>query len=174
MKEGLLIFLAIICLLACSDRTYKSGESVVKLNISFVDPEWDGKKVPKSGQCTNCGGEGLSPPLLVKNIPPDTDALIIKFRDKSMAVDHGAIRFQTDGKTELVIPSVPEQTFELPHGAEMESEHHAPNGMIPGAYMAPCGCGFNNKYVATILAIKIDKSGQKLLLGKGKIKLGRF
>jgi hypothetical protein len=77
------------------------------------------------------------------------------------------------GKTEFSIPSVPEQTFDLPQGAEMESEHHAPLG-IPGAYMAPCGCGYNNKYVATILAIKSEKSGQKLLLGKGKINLGGF
>jgi len=173
MKKGTLIFLAIICLMACSDRTYKSGERVIKLNISFVDPEWDGKKVPKSGQCTNCGGEGLSPPLLVKNMPPDTDALIIKFRDKSMAVDHGAIRFQISGKTKLAIPSVPEQTFNLPQGTETESEHNAPVG-LPGAYMAPCGCGYNNKYVATIMAIKTEKSGQNLLVGKGKIKLGRF
>jgi hypothetical protein len=55
----------------------------------------------------------------------------------------------------------------------MESEHTAPLG-TPGAYMAPGGCGWNNKYVATIVAIKNDKSGQKLLLGEGKIKLGRF
>ena len=81
--------------------------------------------------------------------------------------------FQFSGKTEFSIPSVSEQTFDLPQGAEMESVHHAPLG-IPGAYMAPCGCGYNNKYVATILAIKNEKSGQKLLPGKRKINLGRF
>jgi hypothetical protein len=40
--------------------------------------------------------------------------------------------------------------------------------------MAPCGCGYRNKYVATIVALNSENSDQKLLLGKGKIKLGRF
>ncbi len=43
-----------------------------------------------------------------------------------------------------------------------------------GAYLAPCGCGNENKYEATIMAIKTEKSGLKLLVGKGKITLGRF
>jgi len=173
MKNGIFIILAIVCFLACCDGKYKSAKSVAELTISFIDSKWDGRKIPKSGQCTNCGGGGLSPPLLVKNIPKNTDVLIVKFRDKSMAIDHGAIRFQISEKTEFAIPSVPEQTFDLPPGAEMESKHYAPLGS-PGAYMAPCGCGFNNRYVATIVAIKNETSGQKFLIGKGKIKLGRF
>jgi phosphatidylethanolamine-binding protein (PEBP) family uncharacterized protein len=152
---------------------YKSAENVAELTVSFIDQKWDGRNVPKNGQCRNCGGEGLSPPLLVKNIPENTDALIVEFNDKTMPTFHGAIRFQVSEKAEFAIPSVQEQTFDLPQGAEMESEHDAPIG-IPGAYMAPCGCGYRNKYVATIVAIKYEKSGQKLLLGKGKIKLGRF
>ena len=173
MKKGTFIILAIVCFLACSDSRYKSAENVAELNISFVDPRWDGSNVPKSGQCTNCEGEGLSPPMLVKNIPENTDVLIVEFKDKTMNVFHGAIRFQVSEKAEFVIPSVQEQTFELPQGAETETAHTAPLG-APGAYMAPCGCGYRNKYMATIVAIKNENSGQKLLLGKGKIKLGRF
>ena len=62
--------------------------------------------MPKSGQCTNCGGEGLSPALLVKNIPENADVLIVEFKDKTMNVFHGAIRFPIPEKTEFVITSV--------------------------------------------------------------------
>ena len=40
--------------------------------------------------------------------------------------------------------------------------------------MAPCGCGLGNKYEAVIMAVKTEKSGQKLLLEKGQITLGKF
>jgi len=173
MKKETFIFLAILCFFACSDSKYESAENVAELTISFNDPSWDGADVPKRGQCTNCGGEGLSPPLLVKNIPENADVLIVEFKDKTMNVFHGAIRFPISEKMEFVIPSVQEQTMDLPPGAELESVHNAPIGG-PGAYMAPCGCGYRNKYVATIRALKSENSGQKLLLGKGKIKLGRF
>lgn len=173
MKKGVLIFFSIICFLGCSDGKYESGESVAELAISFLDPQWDGKRVPPIGQCTNCGSQGFSPPLMVTNIPARTDALIIEFKDKTMPTDHGAIRFNISQQTEFSIPSFPEQTYDLPQGAEMETEHNAPIGK-PGVYMAPCGCGWNNKYVATIVAIKSETSGERILLGKGKIKLGRF
>lgn len=111
--------------------------------------------------------------MLVKNIPENTDVLIVEFKDKTLNVFYSAIRVQVSEKTEIAIPSFQDQTFNLPQGVETESEHTAPIG-ASGAYMAPCGCGFRNKYVATIVVIKNEYSGQKLLLGKGKLKLGRF
>ncbi len=175
MKKGIIILMAVACFLACSDSKYKPAENVSELTISFVDQEWDHKKVPKSGQCRNCGGEGLSPALLVKNIPKHADVLVVEFNDKSMPAlskngGHGAIRVQIHEKAEFVIPSVQEQTFDLPQGVEIESQHRAPVGK-PGAYMAPCGCGNENKYEAIVMAIKNEQS---VLLGKGKINLGRF
>lgn len=173
MKNGTFIILAIVCFFACSDSRYKSAENVAELTISFIDQNWDGRDVPTSGQCKSCDGEGLSPALLVKNIPENTDVLIVEFKDKTMNVFHGAIRVQVSEKAEIAIPSFQDQTFNLPQGVETESEHTAPIG-ASGAYMAPCGCGFKNKYVAAVVAIKNENSEQKLLLGKGKIKLGRF
>ena len=41
-------------------------------------------KWPKAGQCQNCGGEGLSPAMRIKNIPPEADLIIVIFNDKSM------------------------------------------------------------------------------------------
>jgi hypothetical protein len=173
MKKGAFIIFAIACLFACSDGKYKSAENVAELAISFIDQNWDGRDVPTSGQCRMCDGEGLSPALLVKNIPRNTDCLIVEFKDKTMNIFHGAIRVQVSEKSELAIPSFQDQTFNLPEGVETESEHTAPIG-ASGAYMAPCGCGLRNKYKASIVAIKNENSGQKLLLGKGKITLGRF
>lgn len=134
--------------------------------------------MPKVGQCQNCGGEGLSPAMRIKNIPPEADLIIVEFNDKSMPGlskdgGHGAIRFKIENATEFVVPSVPEQTLELPKGIEMESKHRAPLGK-PGAYMAPCGCGNENKYEANILAVKSIQSGKRLILGRGKVFLGKF
>jgi hypothetical protein len=178
MIKRTIILSAIACFFACAESKYKPAENVAELSISFVDPKWDGKKVPKSGQCQNCGGEGLSPALLVKNIPKNTNYLIAEFNDKSMPSlskggGHGAIRVKISEKTEFVIPPVQEQTFDLPTGIDTESEHKAPLGKS-GAYMAPCGCGNENNYEATIMAIQSEQIGQGLLLGKGKIKLGEF
>jgi hypothetical protein len=178
MKKRNNILGVIACIFACSESKYKPAENVAELTISFIDSKWDGKKVPKSGQCQNCGGEGFSPALLVRNIPKNTNYLIAEFNDKSMPSlskggGHGAIRVQIPPKTEFVIPPVKEQTFDLPAGVETESEHKAPLGKS-GAYMAPCGCGNENNYEVTIMAVQSEQTGQGLLLGRGKIKLGEF
>jgi len=173
MKKGTFIILAIVCFLSCSDSRYKSAENIADLSISFIDQNWDGKKVPTSGQCRSCGGKGLSPALMVTNIPENADALIVEFVDKTMNVFHGAIRVPVSDKAEIAIPSFQDQTYNLPDGVEAESEHTAPIGSS-GPYLAPCGCGVRNKYVATIMAIKNETSGKNMLLGKGKITLGRY
>jgi len=168
-----IVLLCAVCFFACSDGRFKSADTVVDLSISFTDTNWDGKKIPKIGQCTNCGGKGLSPPLRISNIPKNTEFLILEFKDKTMVVYHGAVRIPITSNTELTVPSFKEQTYDLPMGIEMEKEHNAPIG-AGGVYMAPCGCGYNNKYMAYVFALRKDDSGQIWLLGKGEIKLGRF
>jgi len=172
MKSRIILLVLSTLFLACSDK------NIADLNISFDDPKWDGEKVPKMGQCKNCGGDGLSPALRVKNIPLEADLIIIEFNDKSMPAlskggGHGAIRLKIENKTEFVVPSIAEQTFDLPEGVEMESQHRAPLGK-PGAYMAPCGCGNENRYEATIFALKAAEPGKRMTMGKGKIFLGKF
>jgi hypothetical protein len=173
MKKSVIIYLCVACIFACSDSRFESADVVADLSVSFADARWDGKKVPKCGQCTLCDGEGLSPTLIISNIPEGTDFLVVEYRDKTMGVYHGAVKIPIAFDNEYTIPSFHEQTYELPQGIEIESNHLAPIGN-PGAYMAPCGCGYNNKYMAYVFAIKRENPGEKLLLGKGKIKLGRF
>ena len=178
VKNGIILLTAAVLFVACSDSKYENAEDVSELSISFNDPQWDGILVPEIGQCKNCGGGGLSPALKVKNIPKEADLLIVEFNDKTMPSlskdgGHGAIRLPISGKGEFVVPAVNEQTFDLPAGIEMESQHRAPLGN-PGVYMAPCGCGSGNKYEAEIMAVKSAPSGPGILVGRGKINLGRF
>ena len=178
MRGGVLFLIFVTFMVGCSDGKYQSAENVVELAVSFNDAGWDGETVPKAGQCHDCGGGGSSPALRVSNIPAGTDLVVVQFNDKSMPGlsrdgGHGAIRFRIDDQTAFVARSVPEQTFDLPEGVEMESQHRAPVGK-PGAYLAPCGCGNGNEYEATILALKSAASGKNLVLGKGRIMLGKF
>jgi hypothetical protein len=113
MKLRILFLFLSTLFLACSDT------NVADLNVTFDDPNWDGVKVPKVGQCKNCGGEGLSPALRIKNIPPDTGLIIIEFNDKSMPAlskggGHGAVSFKVENKTEIIVPSIGEQTLIYP------------------------------------------------------------
>jgi phosphatidylethanolamine-binding protein (PEBP) family uncharacterized protein len=178
MKEFSCILMAVAFVLACSEGQYDSAGNVARLDVSFADSAWDGKTVPKSGQCENCGGGGLSPALRVRNIPAEADALVAEFNDKSMPAlskdgGHGAIRIRISNTAEFVIPSVHEQTFDLPQGVVMESQHRAPLGN-PGAFMAPCGCGNGNSYEAKVMALRTEANGRRLLAGTGKIDLGKF
>lgn len=178
MIKGIILLVVAALFIACSDSKYENAEKVSELSVSFNDSRWDGKVVPKIGQCKNCGGGGLSPTLRVKNIPKEADFLIVEFNDKSMPSlsrdgGHGAIRVQISEKPEFIVPFVNEQTFHLPPGIEMEAQHRAPLGN-PGAFMAPCGCGSGNKYEAKIMAVKSSQSGPGLLVGRGEISLGRF
>lgn len=173
MKNGMVILVVLICLAACSDSKYQKAANIVDLSVSFADSKWDGKNVPQIGQCNICQGQGYSPPLLVQNIPEGADHLVVEYIDKTMGVHHGAIRFRINKKPDFTITSIPEQTFDLPPDAYLDTEHDAPIGRS-GAYMAPCGCGYRNKYTATIYAIKFEDPGPSMLVGKGKITLGRF
>ena len=178
MKWKMIVPMVLACFCACSDSRYPPAETVADLAVSFVDPKWDGKNVPQIGQCRNCGGGGWSPALRVKNITKEADVLIAEFNDKSipgLSKDggHGAIRVHISQTVEFVIPSVEEQTFDLPPGVEVESQHRAPMGKL-GVYMAPCGCGNENRYETRILAVENEPDGQKRLAGKGIIDLGKF
>ena len=60
MKIGFIILTVAVLFVACSDSKYENAKEVSELSISFNDPQWDGKLVPKIGQCKNCGGGGLT------------------------------------------------------------------------------------------------------------------
>lgn len=160
----------------CATGRYVPVDNVAKLSVAYTDTRWTGKGVPNVGICARDGGEGMSPPLVVRNIPAGTTDIIVEFSDRSYAPmnngGHGSIRVPTAGKTEVMIPSVPGETLNLPDGVFMEAAHIGTIGA--GAYAGPCSGGRGNFYEADVKAVSnsTTPSEPSRLLGKGRISLG--
>ena len=162
---------------SCATGRYVSVDNAAKLDVAFTDASWTGKGVPTKGVCKQDGGESLSPPLMVRNIPSGATDIIIEFNDLSYPPlssggGHGSIRVPTAGKAEVMIPPVPGETFKLPDGVFMESAHNGIGGA--GAYFGPCSGGRGNVYQADVLAVSKSAAPSQppRLLGKGSIMLG--
>ncbi|ETW96933.1 MAG: hypothetical protein ETSY2_45510 [Candidatus Entotheonella gemina] len=175
-----LIILLVVFMGSCATGRYVPVDNVAKLDVAFTDAGWTGGAVPNAGVCARYGGESMSPPLAVRNIPSGTTDIIIEFNDLSYPPlssggGHGAIRVPAAGKTEVMIPAVPGETFDLPQGVFMEAAHRGTVGGA-GAYLGPCSGGRGNIYEADVKAVsKSTTSSQpSRLLGKGSITLGRY
>ena len=139
---------------------YKSVANPAKLEISFADPEWDGKAIPIPHRCG--GSDASTPRLIVKNIPAGTNAIIMEYSDADWPdMDnggHGKIGYRIpDGTTEITIPPVPANTFDLPEGFFLVAAH-AGGHFKPGAYMPPCSGGMGNSYYVMLFAIFFIRS----------------
>lgn len=159
---------------------FSATPGLVSLQLSFVDPPWDGKIIPKGQQCMEYGGDGASPRIQVSNIPLQTDRLVLEFSDATYKPcdngGHGIISYAIQaGSQDVTVPSIPGQTFELPDGFTLIQEHcGADLGMQAGAYIGPCP-GFGNKYYVIVRAYH-DSSGQSAgkLLGIGRLDIGTY
>ena len=152
------------------------------LELAFVDSDWDGDKIPNGQQCHRQDGENPSTPRIqVSNIPEGADAIILEFSDRTYSPmnngGHGKIGFEiSEGTNEVVIPSVPGHTFDLPEGFFLVQEHRASGYDTAGAYMPPCSGGIGNHYYVTIKAVKVLSKEDKAfnLLGQGILELGKY
>jgi hypothetical protein len=164
-----------------SDTSNEVSKSA-KLQVSFVDSMWDGKTVPKGLQCQRFGGSNPSTPrLMIKDIPPGTNAIIMEYSDRSYppmdAGGHGKIGYRIPENTkEIIIPSVPGHSFNLPEGFFIVSAHQAPGWDKAGAYMPPCSGGRGNSYYVTVKAVYQSSSENKefKLLGQAVLELGTY
>ena len=161
----------------CATGRYVPVDKMVKLEVAFTDSRWTGGAVPNVGVCSRNGGEGMSPPLMVRNIPSSATDIIVEFNDLSydplsFGGGHGSIRIPVAGKREVRIPSVPGETFNLPGGVFMERAHRAQQSA--GAYLGPCSRRGGNFYEADVLAVvkSTTPSQPSQLLGRGSIMLG--
>ena len=175
-KPSLMISL-VVFIGGCATGRYVPVDNVAKLDVAHTDTRWTDKGVPKVGLCARDGGEGMSPPLVVRNIPSGTTDIIVEFSDRTFtALDnggHGSIRVPITGETEVMIPSVPGETFNLPNGVFTEAAHLS-SRMSAGAYAGPCSGGRGNFYEADVKAVSksTTPSQPSRLLGKGSIALG--
>ncbi len=123
-----------------------------------------------------CGGDGKSPELKISNIPETANTIIVEFNDRDYAPlsengGHGSISVQCLNTKTAIIPSIPEQTFDVPNTTTIEHAHRAPKGK-PGAYLGPCSCGYGNRYFAVIKAIYRSRESADKLLMKKDFELG--
>ena len=128
------------------------------LGLAFVNDLWDGKTIPAGQQCRKFGGTGGTPALRVSSIPPDANALVMEFSDRTYTPmdqgGHGKLGYRIEaGTAETIIPTVPPHTTDLPEGFWTVAPHGAPGWDTAGAYLPPCSGGKGNEYYVTVKAV---------------------
>ena len=163
-----------LAVLVLALATVSSAAAASTLKVTFANSRWDGRSVPAGMQCARQGGVNpASPALRVSGIPAGTTRLIVEFDDESyqpLSYDggHGKFGVEVDGKSEVVIPAIPEGiTTGFPPGVSMVAGNRS--GMGPG-YLAPCSGGRGNRYSVTIRAV----SATNKKLAEGYIILGAY
>lgn len=181
LPPPLSILLLILMLLGgCSSATYQPVEHMATIKVAFVNPQWDGKRVPDGQQCGKFGGNGATPELQISNIPSNANAIIMEYSDRDYGkMDHGGhgkIGYRlTPGTRQVTIPSLPGHSFELPDNFFLVSSHINPAWDRPGAYLPPCSGGQGNRYYVTVKVVYMAPKGeQSLLLGHANLNLGSY
>ena len=161
---------------------YKPVDNLATLDVTFVDPIWTGKIIPEGQQCQRFGGQGATPRLHVKNIPAGANTLILEYsdRDSTNVMDHGGHGVMgyriAENTSEVIVPSVPGHTFDLPENFYLISAQARPDWDAAGAYMPPCSGGKGNWYEVTIKAVYDAKetTDTSKLLGQANVGLGSY
>ncbi len=160
---------------------YNPVSNPAKLQISFADPDWNGKQVPTGQQCQRFGGSNPSTPrLIIKGIPSGTNAIIMEYSDRSFyPMDnggHGKIGYRIAQNTsEITIPSVPGHSLDLPQGFFLVAKHQGFRNK-GDAYLPPCSGGGGNSYYVTVNAVyqATPESKEFKLLGQAVLELGKY
>ncbi len=161
---------------------YNPVPKLAKIKITFADTEWNGTQIPSGQQCQRFGGNNPSTPrLIVKDIPPMTNLIIMEYSDRShYPMDnggHGKIGYRISGKVKKVtIPSIAGHSFELPDGFVLLTPQQAPSWDKAGAYMPPCSGGRGNSYYVTVNTVYQETEGnlEFKLLGQAVLELGKY
>jgi len=178
MKTGGTHFVATALIavgLACASVPAQAAD----LTVEFADPAWNGSKIPAGQHCKKFGGAGATPPLTVSNIPPEANAIVVAFNDKSyqqLSYDggHGKIGFHiTPGAGTVTLPAVPGGTSDMPDGVWLVKKNRATGAWSSPGYLPPCSGGRGNKYEAEVYAVILEGNDYKEI-AEGEITLGRY
>lgn len=166
--------------LVYKEADFKTSDTLLALEVTFTDPEWDGITIPDGQQCSMFGGEGASPEILVNNIPEGANAVTVSFSDRTYKPNdlggHGIIGvWVLDQQESITIPSVPGESSDLPEGMFIVSEYRSNRGS-GGAYLPPCSGGNGNEYYATVQAVYVGQTDDEVsqVLGEAVIELGVY
>jgi phosphatidylethanolamine-binding protein (PEBP) family uncharacterized protein len=175
--------LAIAALTGCaSTGGYQAvATDLPGLQVTLADTRWDGERIPEEGICSNFGGDDLSPPLLVRNIPAGANAIIVQFNNldhpaRARNGGNGSIGYWIGDRTATQLPPVTGYSVRLPDGAFIEQGARATGAFASQGYLAPCSGGKGHRYVADVFAVhKATGPGQtNRLLAEQRISLGRY
>lgn len=174
MKKSVLFM--ILSLAACA--TNPNYIEVADLSVNFIAPtEWNGDVIPARQTCRKEAGRGATPALFIKNIPENTNLILLEINDTSNPTlanaGLGTIGFYHDGRSTATLLPVSGETYTLPPFA-FEEKASKINPAKPYPYFPPCHFK-KHTYTATIKAVKRTGSFDKqktVVLGTGKITLG--
>ncbi|MDF1750383.1 MAG: hypothetical protein P1V34_16070, partial [Alphaproteobacteria bacterium] len=175
---GRMVFRGFLGALALT-MTVATAAQADDLAVRFADSEWTGDKIPAGQNCAKDGGKGATPALIVSGIPPEANAIIVEFNDKTfnkLSYDggHGKIGFMiTPGQGEVTLPSVPGGTKTVPDGVWIEKKNRATGNWYTEGYLPPCSGGAGNIYEAEVYAVV--KTGDDYdEIADTDIRLGRY
>jgi hypothetical protein len=177
-----LCFLLLLFVFNCATgNAAEKNAAAGQFQVVFADSKWDGKTIPYGQQCYRDGGKGSTPPLLIRNIPSEANALIFEYSDASYAQmnngGHGKIGYSIQpGTAEITVPPVPGNTMSIPEGFFLISAHVNPSWDKAGAYLPPCSGGRGNSYYVIVKAVvrSVEKDQKPIVLGTMKLNLGNY
>lgn len=147
-------------------------KSAGKLSIAFADETlWDGRRIPKSMQCSRLGGENpSSPALVVTNTPDGAKSLVVFFANPRMNHNHGLVQV-ADDRTQLawMVPSirggikVADAPSKLPKGVAVFDGGDS----FGRAYSSPCPSSGSWLYTVTVYAL--DEADKVLATGEKEL-----
>ena len=177
MKTGKLIAAgAGLMLLAGCQGASDATAALPKLEVAFADPAWTGGAVPEAGICTQQGGRGATPAMVVSGIPEGTAEIQVEFNDESyrpLSYDggHGVVGYAHDGGATATLASVPGGVRALGvEGARVVKDTRATGVFDQPGYIGPCSNRRGNIYSAELTALGPDGKA----LATGAARLGRY
>ncbi len=194
LKFPFAIFLGLVLLFgnvfSQTPESLEDSEVVVELELSFVDPIWDGVNIPDGQRCNACGEHGSSPEIYVDNIPENADAILLYFSKglplnlnkkfgtgiSTIGTSNGVIGYHISGNDrKILIPSVSGHTSELPQGFFQVKQPLQKIDGERGAYLPPCDCDERAWYFVHVKAISINSSEPNDFteLRSGNLTMGR-
>lgn len=137
------------------------------LTLAFADATlWDGKRIPRTMQCKELGGDKpASPALVVTGAPEGTESLVVYFANPRSYHNHGL--FKVTGKASdagWLVPAVRSGANTLPKGIELFD-----GGSTWGkAYNSPCPTSGSWLYTVTVYALDAENK----VVAKGEREIG--
>ena len=154
-----------------------TGVAAQEFKAEFVDPAWDGQKVPTAHNCNSA--TAMTPALKVSGLPAQSDYITLAFRDLdgpgAMASDggHGKLGFAVAaGSSGVTLPAVGQdkKQGDLPEGVELLAEH---KGRRPvSGYLAPCSQGQNHRYEVVVRAV--TQADKDKVLAETRLPIGSW